>query len=200
MFGWTGTFLHIDLTKRKAVPEKYDEALTLNFLGGRGFAVKILWDTLKQGTEPLSPENKLIFATGPLTAIGLPNSGKLVVASKSPLTGGYGDGNMGTLAAVHMRRAGYDALIIEGKAQTPVILHIKDKVCEFVDAKDFWGLNSFETHEQLEIFAQCGHRLHWPSWREPSQVCDRCFTRGTCGRATRNGRCHGLQKFEGHSD
>ena len=91
--------------------------LALNFLGGRGFAIKILWDTLKQGTDPLSPENKLIFATGPLTGIGLPNSGKLVVASKSPLTGGYGDGNIGTLAAVHMRKAGYDALIIEGKAE-----------------------------------------------------------------------------------
>ncbi len=149
MYGWTGVFLKIDLSKSKAVAETYDESLALNFLGGRGFAVKILWDTLKQGTDPLSPENKLIFAAGPLTAIGLPNSGKLVVASKSPLTGGYGDGNSGTWAAVNMRKAGYDALIIEGKAQTPVILHIKDKACEFVDAKDFWGLNSFETHEQL---------------------------------------------------
>ncbi|MGA3059422.1 MAG: aldehyde ferredoxin oxidoreductase family protein [Candidatus Bathyarchaeia archaeon] len=149
MFGWNGTFLHADLTKSKAVTEKYDEALALSFLGGRGFAVKILWDALKQGTDALSPENKLIFATGPLTAIGLPNSGKLVVASKSPLTGGYGDGNIGTLASVNMRRAGYDALIIEGKALTPVIFHIKDKDCEFLDAKDFWGLNSFETHEKL---------------------------------------------------
>lgn len=149
MLGWTGTFLKIDLSKSKAVAEQYDESIALNFLGGRGFAVKILWDTLKQGTDPLSPENKLIFAAGPLTAIGLPNSGKLVVASKSPLTGGYGDGNSGTWAAVNMRKAGYDALIIEGKAQAPVILYIKDKACEFVDAKDFWGLNSFETYEQL---------------------------------------------------
>jgi aldehyde:ferredoxin oxidoreductase len=149
MFGWIGAFLKIDLSKSKAVAETYDESLALNFLGGRGFAVKILWDTLEQGTDPLSPENKLIFAAGPLTAIGLPNSGKLVVASKSPLTGGYGDGNLGTLAAVNIRKAGYDALVIEGKAQTPVILYIKDKACEFVDAKDFWGLNSFETHEQL---------------------------------------------------
>jgi aldehyde:ferredoxin oxidoreductase len=149
VLGWTGTFLKIDLSKSKAVAEQYDESIALNFLGGRGFAVKILWDTLKQGTDPLSPENKLIFAAGPLTAIGLPNSGKLVVASKSPLTGGYGDGNSGTWAAVNMRKAGYDALIIEGKAQAPVILYIKDKACEFVDAKDFWGLNSFETHEQL---------------------------------------------------
>jgi aldehyde:ferredoxin oxidoreductase len=149
LVGWTGAFLKIDLSKKKAVPEQYDQSLALNFLGGRGFAIKILWDTLKQGTDPLSPENKLIFATGPLTAIGLPNSGKLVIASKSPLTGGYGDGNTGTWAAVYMRKAGYDALIIEGKAETPVILHIKDQACEFVDAKELWGLNSFETHEQL---------------------------------------------------
>ena len=149
MFGWTGNFLKINLSKSQAVAEEYKQDLALNFLGGRGFAIKILWDTLKQGTDPLSPENKLIFATGPLTAIGLPNSGKLVVASKSPLTGGYGDGNIGTLAAVHMRKAGYDALIIEGKAEKPIIVHIKDKACEFVDAKDFWGLNAFELEEQL---------------------------------------------------
>ncbi len=149
MLGWTGTFLNIDLTKATAVPEKYHEELALSFLGGRGFAAKILWDRLKKGTDPLSPENILVFATGPLTAIGLPNSGKLVVASKSPLTGGYGDGNIGTLAAVHIRKAGYDALIFKGKAEKPVIIHIKDNLCEFVDAHNFWGLNSFETEEQL---------------------------------------------------
>ena len=149
MLGWTGNFLNIDLTKSKAVPQQFSESLAINFLGGRGFAVKVLWDTLQQGTDPLSPENKLIFATGPLTAIGLPNSGKLVVASKSPLTGGYGDGNIGTLAAVHMRKAGYDAIVVEGKASSPVIVQIKDKVTEFIDAKEFWGKSSFETEERL---------------------------------------------------
>ena len=149
MFGWTGVFLNIDLTERKAVPQVFSESFAMNFLGGRGFAVKILWDTLQQGTDPLSPENKLVFATGPLTAIGLPNSGKLVVASKSPLTGGYGDGNIGTLAAVHLRKAGYDALVVEGKASSPVILRIKDKVTEFLDAKDYWGKSSFETEEKI---------------------------------------------------
>ncbi len=149
MQGWTGFFLKVDLTKNKAAAEPYDESLALNFLGGRGFAIKILWDTLKQGTAPFSPENKLIFATGPLTGIGLPNSGKLVIASKSPLTGGYGDGNSGTWAAVNIRKAGYDALVIEGKASTPVILHIKDKMWEFLDAKDLWGKSSFEVEDQL---------------------------------------------------
>src|SRR5512146_116988 len=132
MKGWTGVFLNINLTKNTAEAENYPEDLAQNFLGGRGFAAKLLWDRLKAGTDPLSSENLLIFAAGPLTGIGLPNSGKLVVASKSPLTGGYGDGNIGTLAAVHMRKAGYDALVIEGKASSPVILHIKDNATEFL--------------------------------------------------------------------
>ena len=149
MFGWTGIFLNLDLTKKKPFPERYDEALALNFLGGRGFASKILWDRLKQGTDPLSPENKLVFATGPLTAIGLPNSGKLVVASKSPLTGGYGDGNTGSWLAVHMRRAGYDALIVHGKAEAPVVVHVKDGDVEFLDAEDLWGLSAFDAEAQL---------------------------------------------------
>ncbi len=149
MQGWTGFFLKVNLTNSEAKPEQYREDLAMNFLGGRGFAIKILWDTLKQGTDPLSPENKLIFATGPLTGIGLPNSGKLVIASKSPLTGGYGDGNSGSWAAVNMRKAGYDAIVIEGKASSPVMLHVKDQTVEFLDAKDLWGKSSFEVDEQL---------------------------------------------------
>ncbi len=149
MQGWTGSFLKVDLTKSQAKAEPYEEDLALNFLGGRGFAIKILWDTLKQGTDPLSPDNKLIFATGPLTGIGLPNSGKLVIASKSPLTGGYGDGNSGSWAAVNIRKAGYDALILEGKASTPVILHVKNRTWEFLEAKDLWGKSSFEAEDQL---------------------------------------------------
>jgi aldehyde:ferredoxin oxidoreductase len=149
MKGWTGFILQVDLTKSKAVPKRYDSSFALDYLGGRGFAAKILWDTLKPGTDPLSPDNLLILAAGPLTGVGLPNSGKLVVASKSPLTGGYGDGNIGTLAAVHMRKAGYDAIVVQGKAEKPVILHVKDNTAKIVDAKDYWGKNSFETEEQL---------------------------------------------------
>jgi aldehyde:ferredoxin oxidoreductase len=147
--GWTGFFLKANLSKSRATTEPYSKDLALNFLGGRGFAIKILWDTIKPGTDPLSPENILIFATGPLTGVGVPNSGKLVVASKSPLTGGYGDGNLGSWAAVNIRKAGYDALVFEGKASKPVIIHIKDKTCEFLDASDLWGKSSFEIEEQL---------------------------------------------------
>jgi len=150
VFGWTGNFLKVDLTRNKAIEELYDSLLAIRFIGGRGFAAKILWDQLAPGVDPLSPENKLIFAAGPLTGLGVPNSGKLVVAAKSPLTGGYGDGNLGTSAGIQMRQAGYDAVIIEGKADAPVILHIKNKTAEFVDAKDFWGLTSFDTEKHLK--------------------------------------------------
>jgi aldehyde:ferredoxin oxidoreductase len=149
MFGWNGHFLKINLSKNKAVADSYDQSFAFTYLGGRGFAAKILWDTLPPGTDPLSPQNKLIFAAGPLTGFPLPNSGKLVVAAKSPLTGGYGDGNVGTFAAVHMRKAGYDATVVEGRAEKPVVLHVKDKQAEFIDAGELWGLNSFEAEARL---------------------------------------------------
>jgi aldehyde:ferredoxin oxidoreductase len=149
MYGWNGRFLRVNLNKQKAVAKEYDVAMARSFLGGRGFAAKILWDELKPGVDPLSPENKLIFASGPLTGFALPCSGKMVVAAKSPLTGGYGDGNIGTYAAVQMRRAGYDAIIIEGKAETPTVLLIQDGTTEFLDGKELWGLNAFETEDRL---------------------------------------------------
>jgi len=149
MFGWNGVFLQINLSKNKADAMHYEAGLAKYFLGGRGFAVKILWDKLKPGIDALSPENLLVFAAGPLTGFALPSSGKLVVVAKSPLTGGYGDGNVGTHAAVQMRKAGYDAVIIEGKAKEPTVLLVQDKNVEFLGAKDFWGLNSFETEKKL---------------------------------------------------
>ncbi|MBE0520621.1 aldehyde ferredoxin oxidoreductase family protein, partial [Candidatus Bathyarchaeota archaeon] len=149
MYGWNGLFLRVNLSRKKAIAKKYDTKLAKNFLGGRGFAAKILWDELKPGTDPLSPKNKLVFAAGPLTGFALPSSGKLVVAAKSPLTGSYGDGNIGTLATVQMRKAGYDAIIVEGKSEKPVVLLVQDRQIDFLDAGDLWGLNSFETESML---------------------------------------------------
>jgi aldehyde:ferredoxin oxidoreductase len=150
MYGWTGKFLYVNLSKAKAVAKKYDVSIAKNFLGGRGFAAKILWDELKPGIDPLSPENKLVLAVGSLTGFALPSSGKMVVAAKSPLTNGYGDGNIGTQAAVQMRKAGYDAAVIEGKAAKPTVLLVQDDKVEFLNAKDLWGLTSFEAEKKLK--------------------------------------------------
>jgi aldehyde:ferredoxin oxidoreductase len=149
MYGWTGRFLRVNLTRGKALVDQYDPSIAKDFLGGRGFAVKILWNELQPGIDPLSPDNRLVFAAGPLTGWSLPSSGKLVVAAKSPLTGGYGDGNVGTYAAVQMRKAGYDAIVIQGKAEKPTFLLVHDKAVQFLDGEDLWGLNSFEAERSL---------------------------------------------------
>jgi aldehyde:ferredoxin oxidoreductase len=150
MKGWNGRLLRVDLTKGKTKVQEYDEDLAKRFVGGRGFAVKLLWDELKPGTDPLSPENMLIFATGPLTGFVLPNSGKMVVASKSPLTGGYGDGNLGTTASPNLRKANLDAIIIKGKASKPSYLTIEDDTYEMRDASDLWGLDSYKAEAKLK--------------------------------------------------
>jgi aldehyde:ferredoxin oxidoreductase len=148
--GWNGRLLRVDLTKGKTIVQEYSEDLARKFVGGRGFAVKLLWDELKPGTDPLSPKNMLIFATGPLTGFVLPNSGKMVVASKSPLTGGYGDGNLGTHASPNLRKAGLEAVVITGKAEKPCYLHIEDNDVEIRDATDLWGLDSYKAEAALK--------------------------------------------------
>jgi len=150
MKGWNGRLLRVDLTKSKTKVQEYDEDLAKSFVGGRGFAVKLLWDELKPGTDPLSPENMLIFATGPLTGLVLPSSGKMVVASKSPLTGGYGDGNLGTTASPNLRKAGLDAVVITGRASKPSYLLIDDDTHEIRDASDLWGLDSYKAEAKLK--------------------------------------------------
>ena len=149
MFGWTGRILRIDLSKMKYHIDKLPEEILGMFIGGRGIAIKILWDELYPGIDPYSPYNKLVIAAGPLSGLPAPSSGKLVVASKSPLTNGYGDGNIGTLASVHIRKAGYDAIVIEGKAEKPTYIYIEDDKIEFKDARDLWGLDTFKTEDYL---------------------------------------------------
>jgi aldehyde:ferredoxin oxidoreductase len=148
--GWNGRLLRVDLTKGKTAVQEYSDDLARRFVGGRGFAVKLLWDELKPGTDPLSAESMLIFATGPLTGFVLPNSGKMVVAGKSPLTGGYGDGNLGTQASPNLRKSGLDAVVIKGKAEKPSYLLIEDDNYEFRDAADLWGLDAFKAEAKLK--------------------------------------------------
>ncbi|MGQ9618870.1 MAG: aldehyde ferredoxin oxidoreductase family protein [Candidatus Aminicenantia bacterium] len=149
MKGWTGNILRINLTDRKVKKESFGEEFARKWVGGRGFAVKILWDELKPGIDPIGPENKLIISLGPIAGIPAPNTGKTVVAAKSPLTGGYGDGNLGTWVTVQMRKAGYDILIIEGVSDKPVYLYIEDENVQFLPADEIWGKGSYETQEWL---------------------------------------------------
>ena len=146
---YAGKILRINLSDGRVSKEEISEGMRKKFLGGRGFAAKILWDEVR-GVDPLSEENKIVFSTGPLTGLPLPSSGKMVIASKSPLTGGYGDGNIGSMAAVHLRRAGYDVLIVEGRSERPCYIAIQDEKVEILDARDIWGKMTFEAQDKLE--------------------------------------------------
>ncbi len=140
----------IDLSRRESKSVEYPKEWALEYLGGRGLAARILWEYLPKGADPLGSENLLIMAVGPLTGLTVPSSGKMVVAAKSPLTGGYGDGNIGSWASVHLRKARYDAVVFQGKSEKPVIVYIEDDKVEFRDADDLWGLDTWETEKRLK--------------------------------------------------
>ncbi len=150
MKGWNGKILRVNLTEKMTEISPYSEEIAKKFIGGRGLAVKLLWDDLPKGTDPLGPENMLIFATGPYTAFNVPNSGKMVIASKSPLTGGYGDGNIGTRAATNLRKCGIDAVVVKGKAEKPVYLYMENDNVEIHDAMEIWGKSSYEAEDWLD--------------------------------------------------
>jgi aldehyde:ferredoxin oxidoreductase len=149
MFGWTGNILRVNLTAKSYKKESYSQEFAHKWVGGRGFAVKILYDELRPGIDPSGPENKFVVALGPIAGIPAPNTGKAVVAAKSPLTGFYGDGNLGTRVSEQLRKAGYDVLIVEGKARKPTMLYIEDEKVEFLPADEVWGKGTYATNDWI---------------------------------------------------
>ena len=149
MDGWTGQILRVNLTTGSSRKEPFSEEFAHTWIGGRGFAVKLLYDELRPGIDPLGPENKLVAAVGPISGIPAPNTGKTIVAAKSPMTGGYGDGNLGTRFTDQIRKAGYDALIVEGQAERPTMLFIDDDRVELLPADEVWGKGTYETNDWI---------------------------------------------------
>ncbi|MDY6959197.1 MAG: aldehyde ferredoxin oxidoreductase family protein, partial [Halobacteriota archaeon] len=149
MFGYVGKVLRIDLTDGRVRFEDTPKDTVLEFIGGSGLASKILYDELKEGVDPLSSDNILIFATGPVTGSKAFFSGRHLVAAKSPLTGIYGQATSGGYFGAELKYAGIDALIIAGKAEHPVYINIRDGDIKIEDAEDLWGLDSVETEEEI---------------------------------------------------
>ncbi len=133
MKGWKGKILRIDLTHQKATKVTIPENTLVNFIGGRGLNMKILYDEVPVGADPLGPQNPLIFGVGPLsgTPIGM---GRMTVTTKSPATGYFMEGNSGKFFAPNMKFAGYDAIVFSGKAERPVYVIIKDEEVKFRNA------------------------------------------------------------------
>ncbi len=147
--GYTGKLLRINLKTSKIDVEAISKEMRRNFLGGSGFAIKYLWDEVSPDVDPLGPENKLIFATGPLTGTPVESSGRAVVASKSPLTGIFGDAHSGSEWGPELKMAGYDMLIIEGRSKKPVYSFISDDQVEIKSAKKIWKKRTTDTLEWI---------------------------------------------------
>ncbi len=150
MKGICGKLLDIDLTSGKTKSTPISDETVEKYLGGRGLGARLLFDTLLAKTDPLSPENVLIFLTGPLTGSTVTGSSKFVVVTKSPLTGGWCDSYSSGRISVELKKAGYDGLVIRGRSNHPCYLRIDHKGVEIREANLIWGRNSFETEKMLK--------------------------------------------------
>ena len=143
--GYTGKVLRVSLTDQTFKEEPLPVEVAMDFIGGSGFAVKYLYDEVPPDCDPLGPENKLIYAPGPLTGTTVPCASRMAVGAKSPATGTMGVGTSGGHFPVEMKRAGYDIIIIEGRSENPVYLWIKKGQVHFRSAKELWGLPTTDT-------------------------------------------------------
>ena len=148
MHGWTGKVLRVDLTKGDCTEEDLDIGLAKKFIGGRGLATKILFDEVDPRVDPLSPENKLILATGPVTGIALGGT-RYYAVTKSPLTGAIANSSSGGSFGSVLKFAGYDLIIFEGRAEEPVYLSIVNDVVELQSAHHLWGRSTHETEDMI---------------------------------------------------
>jgi aldehyde:ferredoxin oxidoreductase len=147
--GYNGKILRVNLSNKTAKAETIDALFCRRYIGGAGFIAYYLWKELKPGVEPLSPDNKLIFALGPLSGLQLPGAARHCVGAKSPMTGTIAKAETGGFWAAELKRAGYDAVIIEGRADKPVYLWIQDGEASIKDASHLWGKETKETQDAI---------------------------------------------------
>ncbi len=145
MHGWHGKILRINLTSQEISREEVDPQTAKDFIGGRGWAIKYLYAEVDPTVDPLAPENKLIFATGPLTATPAPTGNRYMVVTKSPLTGALSNSNSGGDFPTWLKRTGFDMFIFEGRAEQPVYLWVNEDQVEIRSAEHLWGKDVPET-------------------------------------------------------
>src|SRR5947209_1548052 len=149
MNGWTGKLLRVNLTTGQSRVEDIPEAWLRDYIGGRGVADRYLWEELDPRVDPLAPENKLIFATGPLTGTPVSCGARYMVVTKGALTDAITTSNSGGHWGPELKFAGYDLLLLEGRAPHPVYLFVYDGVVQFRDARRFWGQTVSATEDGI---------------------------------------------------
>jgi aldehyde:ferredoxin oxidoreductase len=147
--GYTGKVLRVNLSNEKISTEPINREWTKRFIGGKGLGARYLFEELKPGVDPLSPDNVLMIWTGPLVGTMVPLTSRYAVVTKSPLTGTFLDSYAGGYFGPELKYAGFDGVIIKGKASKPVYLWINDGKAELKDAKNIWGKDNFKTEELI---------------------------------------------------
>lgn len=150
MKGYNGKILRVNLTMNHYSIEEPSEDYYKLYLGGRGFIIQTLLEEVPKGVDPLGPENKLIFALGPITGHPVVGSARNSIGTKSPLTGGFGEAEVGGFWNAELKRAGFDAIIIEGMSEKPVYLWINDGDVQIRDANKMWGLEVADTEKAIQ--------------------------------------------------
>jgi aldehyde:ferredoxin oxidoreductase len=147
--GYTGKILRVNLTDNSTVVEAQDDKFYRTYFGGTALIGYYLLKELAPGIDPLGPDNKLVFSAGVITGIPTAGSGRSGVGAKSPLTGGWGDAQAGGYWGAELKKAGWDAIIVEGKAEKPVYLWINDDQVEIRDAAHLWGKMTADVQSQI---------------------------------------------------
>jgi aldehyde:ferredoxin oxidoreductase len=145
----TGKLLRINLSNGKISTESVPESVAADFIGGRGYGIKYLYDEISPGTDPLGEKNKLILLTGPLAGTMAQAVSRWVVCTKSPLTGAFARSVCGADFGAWMKFADYEVIIIEGKAEKPSYIHITPDSCKILSAGEIWGKDTKETQAWL---------------------------------------------------
>ncbi|MDW7669137.1 MAG: aldehyde ferredoxin oxidoreductase family protein [Bacillota bacterium] len=159
MYGYNGKYLRVNLTDGQIKVEDLNEELAKKFIGGRGLGTKMMMDEVDPKVDALSPDNKLMVMTGPLTGTPAFTGGRYMVVTKSPLSGTIASSNSGGFWGAELKSAGYDAVIFEGKSEKPVYLSIEDDKVELKDASNVWGKYVSETSKELTKDAPKGTKV-----------------------------------------
>jgi len=149
MNGYMGKLLYVDLSRGRLWDEPVKEADARQFVGGSGLAASIVFDMVSADTDPLGPQNPLVFMTGPFVGTAVPSSGRYSVCALSPLTGIWGEANSGGFFGPELRFAGYDGVVITGCSDKPVWLSIVDGKAALHGASDIWGKDSYVAQEMV---------------------------------------------------
>lgn len=149
MYGYMGKILYVDLSEGALKDVPLSEADARRYIGGSGLGAKILYEEGVFSEDPLAPDNLLIFMTGPFAGTPVPTSCRYAVVARSPLTGIWGESDAGGSWAARLKGAGYDGLVIRGRAPRPAYVFLHDAGAEIRDASSLWGLDTYETYDRL---------------------------------------------------